>query len=224
MINELLLVAENLVVGNVTPQVDGETAVHVFTVIGDLLSDDLSEDEVRSYEMPGGTVFQVMAPSSDRVASGFVLGPFNIPPLGGVRDQNLSVQVISWAKNVFSLHDVSNGMVTINVRRKKENVPLMNLAPPLQFFLGASERMIYSEKDVFDRTCVFWNESSKNWSGQGLQVVRANLTQAGFSIVLERGLVKCVHEFQSMFRSRMLFVGSVFDVGVGREGKAERCT
>ena len=195
MINDLLLVAENLVIGNVTPQVDGETAVHVFTVIGDLLTDDLSEDEVRSYEMPGGTVFQVMAPSSDRVASGFVLGPFNIPPLDGVQDQNLSVQVISWARNVFSLHDVSYGMVTIHMRRNRENVPLMNLAPPLQFFLDASERMIHSGMDVFDRSCVFWNESARSWSGQGLEVVRANLTQVGFDCFGTWCCGMCAHQF-----------------------------
>ena len=97
-------------------QVDAETYLRVVTVVVDLASDGLPEDEVRSYETPEGTVVQVMTPSSDRVLMGFVLGPFTIPPLDDVQHRNVTVQVISWAQNLFDLPDVSNTMLTINVQ------------------------------------------------------------------------------------------------------------
>ena len=57
---DLLVMAENLLV--VTPsvavnesaQLDAERIVHVFTVIGDIASGNLSKNEERRYDMPGG--------------------------------------------------------------------------------------------------------------------------------------------------------------------------
>ena len=50
----------------------------------------------------------------------FVLGPFTIPPLDDVQHQNVTMQVISWAQNLFDLPDVSNTMLTIIVRKDKD--------------------------------------------------------------------------------------------------------
>lgn len=175
VIQDLVVAAEHVWSSNESSNVDAETAVDVLTAIGDVASAGLAENEERSYETPGGTVLQVMAPSNERVSSGFVLGPFTIPPLFDM--QNITVQVISWATNLFDLDDVSDTVLTINVRRGNEDVALENLASPLQFRLQVSERMTHSGVDTFSRTCVFWNTTSGNWSGHGLHVVRANLTQ-----------------------------------------------
>ena len=55
----------------------------VFTIIGDIASAGLSVNEERRYDTPGSTVLQVVAPSKDRISSGFVLGPFTVRPLNG---------------------------------------------------------------------------------------------------------------------------------------------
>ena len=181
VIEELLVVLEGIARSD-SAQVDAETYLRVVTVVADLASDGLPENEVRRYETPGGTVLQVMTPSSDRLFTGFVLGPFSIPPLVGV--QNVTMQVIAWAQNLFDLPDVSNTMLTINVRKDKETVELKNLAPALHFTMDVSERMTRSDTGTFDRSCVFWNTTSANWSHHGLQVVRTNLTQVGGHVVL----------------------------------------
>lgn len=86
-IHVLLVVAETLLVVapsvamNRSAQVDAETAVHVFSVVGDISSAGLSENEERTCEAPGGTVLRVMVPLRDRETTGFVLGPFTILPL-----------------------------------------------------------------------------------------------------------------------------------------------
>ena len=180
---DLLVMAENLLV--VTPsialngsaQLDAERIVHVFTVLGDIASAGLSEDEERRYQTPGGTVMHVTAPSEDRLASGFVLGPFTVPPLEHVQQPNTTVQVISWATNLFDEHDMSDTMLTISVRTNGETLALKNLATPLKFTLAVDERMAHSGTDAFHRGCVFWNTTSRNWRNFGLQVVRKNLTQ-----------------------------------------------
>ena len=177
-VQDLLVMAENLLV--VTPsigvnrstQLDAERIVHVFTVIGDIASAGLSEDEERRYQTPGGTVMQLMAPSEDRLASGFVLGPFTVPPLEHVQHPNTTVQVISWATNLFDQHDVSDTMLTISVRANGGTLALKNLATPLKFTLAVNERMAHSGTDAFHR-----DTSPGNWSNFGLQVVRKNLTQ-----------------------------------------------
>ena len=183
VIEELLVALEGIARSD-SAQVDAETYLRVVTVVADLASDGLPENEVRRYETPGGTVLQVVTPSSDRLFTGFVLGPFSIPPLGGVQYQNVTVQVIAWAQNFFDLPDVSNTMLTINVRKDKETVELKNLAPPLHFTMDVSERMTRSGTATFDRSCVFWNTTSANWSHHGLQVVHTNLTQVGGHVVL----------------------------------------
>lgn len=175
-IHELLTVAESAA-WNDTAHVDGQTMVHVVTVIGDIASVGLSEDEVKSYQTPRGTVLQIVAPSSERWSSGFVLGPFTVPAFDDVKFHNASVQVISWAENVFDMKDISQTMLTLTVRKNMENVPLTNLTPPLHFRLEVRERMAQSGTDDFGRTCVFWNSTAGNWSDRGLEVVRTNLTQ-----------------------------------------------
>ena len=180
LIQELLAVAEDLLVVsedlalNASAQVDAEIVLGVFTVIGDFASEGLPQDEENVFQTPGGTVLHVMAPSSARVASGFVLGPVTIPPIASVELENCSVHVISWATNLFGLEDVSDTMVTVHVRRDGEHLALDNLDPPLQFFLHVNERL-----GAFDRSCVFWDTVSANWSGHGLEVARKNLTQVG---------------------------------------------
>ena len=180
---DLLVVAENLllvtpsVAVNGSAQLDVERIVHVFTVISDIASAGLSEDEERRYDMPGGTVLQVMAPSRDRVLTGFDLGPFSVPPLDEVKHENTTVQVISLAKNLFDEHDVSDTVLTISVRKNGETLSLENLDPPLLFTLPVNERMDHPGKDAFHRRCVFWNTTSGNWSSSGLQAARENLTQ-----------------------------------------------
>ena len=57
-IHELLTVAESAA-WNDAAHVDGQTMVHVVTVIGDIASVGLSEDEVKSYQTPRGTVLQI---------------------------------------------------------------------------------------------------------------------------------------------------------------------
>ena len=132
-IQALLAVAEQLLVlaedlpGKASAQMDAETALGVFTIIGDFASEGLPKDEENMFETPGGTVLHVMAPSSARVESGSVLGPFTIPPIARVQLENSSVHVISWATNLFSLKDVSQTMVTTHVRRNGEHVALDNL-------------------------------------------------------------------------------------------------
>ena len=177
-IQALLAVAEQLLVtsedlaGNAAVQVDAETVLGVFTVIGDFASEGLPQDEEHMFQTPGGTVLYVMAPSSVRVVSGFVLGPVTIPPIARMELENCSVHVISWATNLFGLEDVSETMVTVHVRRDGEHLALDNLDPPLQFFLHVNERL-----GAFDRGCVFWDTVKSNWSGHGLEVARKNLTQ-----------------------------------------------
>ena len=140
MAENLLVVIPSVAV-NESAQLDAERIVHVFTVIGDITSANLSEDEEPRYDMPGGTVLQVMAPSRDRVSSGFVLGPFTVPPLDDVKHENTTVQSISWAKNLFGEHDVSDTMLTISVRTNGETLALENLDPPLLFRRPVNERM-----------------------------------------------------------------------------------
>ena len=110
--------------------------------------------------MPGCTVMHVMVPSSERVSGGFALGPFTLRPLVGMQHQNVSVQVMSWRMNLFELDDASQQMLTINVRKDKQNMVLRNLDPPLHFFLGVDERMSHVDMDGFARTCVFWNTAA----------------------------------------------------------------
>ena len=94
-----------------------------------------------------------------------------------VQYENTSVQAISWARNLFDKHEVSDTMLTISVRKNGETLKMKNLATQLQFTLAVNERMAHSSTDAFHRCCVFWNTTSKNWSNSGLQVVRKNLTQ-----------------------------------------------
>ena len=175
---ELLMVSERMAWDD-AGQVDGQTIVDAVTLIGDIASDGLAEDEVKTYETLGGTVVQVMMPSIDRFSGGFVLGPITVPPLGDLQLDSASVQVISWARNVFDQQDISQTMLTFSVRKGKEHVALTNLFPPLLFTLDVSERVNHSVADTFHRTCVFWNSSSGNWSDRGVEVGRANLTQVG---------------------------------------------
>ena len=183
MVQDLLVATESVLTGgeqqagNATAQVDGESAVRVLTVIGDIASHDLLENEERSYETAGGTVLRVMAPSSERISSGFLIGPVSVPPLDGTTHQNVTIQVISWAVNLFGKGDVSDAVLTLNVRRGGSNVVLTNLASPLRFTLDVSERLTGSGNYTFERSCVFWNTTSETWSHRGLEIVRANLTQ-----------------------------------------------
>ena len=177
MIEELVVACEGMV-WDAAAQVDAEKVVHMVTLIGDIASVGLPEDELARYETPTGTVLHVMVPSIDRSSKGFVLGPFTVPPLDDAQ-QEISVQVISWAKNLFVAHDTSRTMLTINIRKNRENVALTNLDPPLGFTLDVAERISHSDTNTFERSCVFWNASSGNWSDHGLEVVRANLTQVG---------------------------------------------
>ena len=176
IVEELLRVAEDAV-WNVSAPVDGEFVVSVFAMIGDVATASLSEDDERTYEMPGGTEFRVMAPLNRRLETGFVLGPFTVPPL--VQHENVSVQVISWATNLFGMEDISDRMLTFSVRKDHRNVALTHLAEPLLFTLAADERMTPSRMDNRWRSCVFWNATSGVWSDSGLQLARANLTQVG---------------------------------------------
>ena len=113
--------------------------VHVFTFIGDVVADGLSQDEVKRFETDAGTALQVMAPSSGRFSNGFALGSFTIPPLEDALYQNATVQVMSWTNHLVDLQTMSSAMATITLRRNRENVPLRNLDPPLQFFLPERE-------------------------------------------------------------------------------------
>ena len=142
-----------------------------------------------------------MAPSRDRISSGFVLGPFTVPPLNDVQYENTSVQAISWARNLFDKHDVSDTMLTISVRKNGETLKLKNLATPLQFMLAVNERMAHSSTDAFHRGCVFWNTTFKNWSNSGLQVVRKNLTQVDM-VVSHRCVPAACLQFECSFSFR----------------------
>lgn len=179
VIQDLLAVAEttlSVASGNGSV-VESESVVHLLTLIGDVASHGVPEDEVRTFETPGGNVLQVVVPSSHRVSSGFALGPVTMPPLDVVQFRNVSMQVMSWARNLFDLESVSERMLTINVRRNGESVDLVNLAQPLQFRLDVHENVAPFGKDAPRRSCVFWNTTSASWSALGLQLVRANLTQ-----------------------------------------------
>ena len=220
----LLVMAENLLV--VTPsvavnesaQLDAERIVHVFTVIGDIASANLSEDEERRYDMPGGTVLQVMAPSRDRVSSGFVLGPFTVPPLDDVKHENTTVQSVSWAKNLFGEHDVSDTMLTISVRTNGETLSLENLDPPLLFRLPVNERMDHPGTDAFHRRCVFWNTTSGNWSNSGLQAARENLTQVDMVVSPQPSIVNAsVSAFACLFMGWLLLALQVCQCGVSKK-------
>ena len=119
VVQNLLVATESLLTGgeqlavNALAQVDGESAVRVPTVIGDIALYDLLENEERSYETAAGTVLRVMAPSSERISSGFLIGPVSVPPLDGTTHQNVTVQVISWAVNLFGQGDVSDAVLTL---------------------------------------------------------------------------------------------------------------
>ena len=176
IVEELLSIAED-VVWNVSAPVDGEFVVNVFAVIGDVATASLSEDDETTYEMPGGMEFRVKAPSNHRLETGFVLGPFTVPPL--VQHENVSVQVISWATNLFGMEDISDTVLTLSVRKDHRNVALTHLAEPLLFTLAADETMTPSRKDKGWRSCVCWNATSGVWSDSGLQLARSNLTQVG---------------------------------------------
>lgn len=91
-------------------QADADTAGHVLIVIGDIASAGLSEDEERTDDALEGTVLQVMAPSGNRVSTGFVLSPFTIPPHYDFQHVNTTVHVMSSAKNLYEGHDVSDTM------------------------------------------------------------------------------------------------------------------
>ena len=180
---DLLVMAENLLVVTLSVAVNGsaqlaaERTVHVFTVLGDMASAGFSEDEERRYDLPGGTVLQVMAPSRDRVSTGFVLGPFTVPPLDELKHDSTTVQSISWTRNLFDEHGVSDTMLTISVRTNGETLAPENLDPPFLFALSAHEKMDHPSTDAFHRHCVFWNTTSGNWSHSGVQAARENLTQ-----------------------------------------------
>ena len=176
-IEELLVVAESLA-ENDSAEVHLETTVRLFTLVGDVAADGLCQDEVKSFATETGTVLQVMAPSSGTFSNAFALGPFTIPPFEDTQYQNATLQVISWANNLVDFHDTS-AMVSITARKNRENVALRNLDPPLQFVLALSERITVSASEEYVRRCMFWNDTLGNWSGHGLQVGRANLTQVG---------------------------------------------
>ena len=129
-IQKLLFVSESLIWRD-SARVGAEKVVQMVTVIGDIASVGLSEDEVARHDTPTGTVLQVTVPSTERASKGFVHGPFTVPPLDD-EHQQVTVQVISWAQNLFDA-DTSRTMLTFNIRRDRENVELTNLDPPLQF-------------------------------------------------------------------------------------------
>ena len=168
MIVELLGAAEAL-----AGQVDTETVVLIVTAVADFAADGLLVDQVQSFESPGGTVLQVVVPSSETLSSGFVLGSFEMPPLSMTR--NVSVQAISWGENLFAGED-NTTVSSITVREGRETVALTKLEPALKFTVNVGERMVHSGQ-AFERSCVFWNITSGNWSVDGLRVARANLTQ-----------------------------------------------
>ena len=86
---------------------DGEFVVNVFTVIGDVATASLSDDDEWTYDLPGWTECPEPArPSNHRLETGFVLGPFTVPPL--VQHENVSMQVISWATILFGMEDISD--------------------------------------------------------------------------------------------------------------------
>ena len=193
-VDELLVLAETLS-ENQSVLVDLETLVHVFTFIGDVVADGLSQDEVKSFETDAGTALQVMAPSSGRFSNGFALGSFTIPPLETALYQNATVQVTSWTNPLVDLQNVSSAMATITLRRNREDVPLRNLDPSLQFFLPVNETMTTSGAEGHSRSCVFWDTTSGKWSGQGLEVGRANLTQVSLCfLVISVSVFTSVHQ------------------------------
>ena len=124
MIEEVLRAAEALV-----GLVETETLVMIVTAIADFAAEGLPADQVRSFESPGGTVLYVVVPSSKTLSSGFVLGSFDVPLLSMTR--NASVQVISWAENLFAAED-NTAVSSIAVREGSVTVALTKLEPALQ--------------------------------------------------------------------------------------------
>ena len=80
---DLLVVSEDLA-GNASSQVDAETALGTFTASATSRLKVFTRTRTACSRHLGGTVLHVMAPSSARVASGFVLGPVTIPPIASV--------------------------------------------------------------------------------------------------------------------------------------------
>ena len=134
MVQELLAVAEYLL-GHESAVVEARLKV----------------EEDKSFETPGATVLQVMTPSDNRVANGFALGGFTIPPLDDEQYRNISVHVISCATNLFDVQDISNTMLTISVQKNRATLALL-------FTLAVNER-IASGTDAVDRGCMFWSNS-----------------------------------------------------------------
>ena len=170
---DLLVVSEDLA-GNASSQVDAETALGTFTAIGDFASEGLHQDEDSMFETPGRHRLARHGTVKRPCREWFRPWSRDHPTDRQCGAENCSAHVISWATNLFGLEDVSETMVTVHVRRDGEHLTLDNLDPPLHFFLHVNGRL-----GALDRSCVFWDTVSGNWSGHGLEVARKNLTQVG---------------------------------------------